>query len=181
MSYLSYELENALPQELLDEITNKYETNKNKDVFEVNGLGRWGAGLDDSSYAPALIMNLHEYEDDILTLLREKDPRFQSVSFAKIKPFMHIWLPGSSINFHDDENPECPDRMSATFYITKEWNWNWGGLFLCDSPDQGNMWFYPFYNSCAWFRPPLWHAVSMVSKNAPHPRLSIQCFCDRID
>lgn len=176
MSYLTWEMENALPFEMVEDITNKYESNKNKDVFEVNGLGRWGAGLDDSSYAPALIMNLHEYESDILNIMRQKDDRFESVNH--VKPFMHIWLPGSSINFHDDANPEDDNRMSATFYITKEWNWNWGGLFLWDSPTQGNKWFYPFYNSVAWFRPPLWHSVTMVSKNAPHPRLSIQCFCD---
>lgn len=176
MSHLSWKMENALPTELLDDITNKYESNKDKDVFEVNGLGRWGSGLDSSSYAPALIMNLHEYEEDVLTVLRGLDDRFNEVS--GVKPFMHIWLPGSSINFHDDENPDNSNRMSATFYITKDWNWNWGGFFLWDSPTQGNRWFYPFYNSVAWFRPPLWHAVSMVSKDAPHPRLSIQCFCD---
>ena len=179
MSYLSWELSNAIPEDMLDDITNKYETNKEKDVFEVNSLGRWGAGLSDSSYAPALIMNLHEYENDILNILRTKDDRFNEVNH--VKPFMHIWLPGSSINFHDDANPVSDDRMSATFYITKDWNWNWGGMFMWDSPSQGNKWIYPFYNSCAWFRPPMWHSVSMVSKNAPYPRLSIQCFCDKMD
>ena len=179
MSYLSWELSNAMPEDMLDDITNKYETNKEKDVFEVNSLGRWGAGLSDSSYAPALIMNLHEYENDILNILRTKDDRFNEVNH--VKPFMHIWLPGSSINFHDDANPVSDDRMSATFYITKDWNWNWGGMFMWDSPSQGNKWIYPFYNSCAWFRPPMWHSVSMVSKNAPYPRLSIQCFCDKMD
>jgi Rps23 Pro-64 3,4-dihydroxylase Tpa1-like proline 4-hydroxylase len=91
--------------------------------------------------------------------------------------FMHIWPPGSQINWHHDA-PEDTNRLSSTIYLNRNWNWNWGGLFLYDDPEMPGKqgWIFPYHNSMAWFKPPVWHSTTMVTLAAPEPRISIQLF-----
>jgi hypothetical protein len=78
-------------------------------------------------------------------------------------------------NDASDDNP----RLSSTIYLNETWNWNWGGLFLYDHPEMGQGWIFPHGNTMMWFQPPIYHATSMISSNAEHPRLSIQLFFNK--
>lgn len=169
---------NFLDQTILTELRQKFEKSRGTPAFEVNNMGRWGAGLESGSYAPVLILPLEEYREYFLTKYKSVHPDF--TDYKNLTCFMHIWLPGSQINFHhDDSGANGNPRLSSTIYINERWNWNWGGLFLYDDPDTGQGWVYPHENSMIWFRPPIYHATSMVTLSAEFPRLSIQLFFNK--
>jgi hypothetical protein len=164
---------NFLDESVLKDITQRFESARGSASFEVNNMGRWGAGLESGSYAPVLIMPLEDYKDYFIQKYQTVDPAFQN--FKNLTCFLHIWLPGSQINWHHDSPAEEP-RLSSTIYINPTWNWNWGGLFLYDDVDLGLGWVFPHYNKMIWFKPPVWHSTSMVTNLAEFPRLSIQLF-----
>jgi len=164
---------NFLDQPVLDSITEKFEKSKGTASFEVNNMGRWGTGLESGSYAPVFILPMDEYKEYFIKRYKSVDPVF--ADYNNLTVFMHVWPPGSQINFHHDAPAETP-RLSSTIYINKEWNWNWGGFFIYDDADLGQGWIYPHCNLMVWFKPPVWHSTSMVTPLATHPRLSIQLF-----
>jgi len=171
-----YKVPNFLDADVLAALRKKFETSRGQAVFEVNHMGRWGKGLEAGSYAPVLILPIPEFRDYLIEKYQAMDPIFNE--YANLNCFMHIWLPGSQINFHHDASDDNP-RLSSTIYINESWNWNWGGLFLYDDPDTGQGWVYPHENLMVWFKPPIFHATSMVSSQAEHPRLSIQLFFNK--
>jgi hypothetical protein len=164
---------NFLEQRVIDDITGKFENAKGTASFEVNTMGRWGAGLESGSYAPVFILPLDEYKDFFLEKYKTVDPAFKD--YTQLTCFLHIWPAGSQINFHHDAPAEA-DRLSSTIYLNPTWNWNWGGFFIYDDTELGQGWIYPHYNKMVWFKPPVWHSTSMVTPLAEHPRLSIQLF-----
>lgn len=169
---------NFLDEPTLLALRQKYENARGTPSFEVNNMGRWGAGLESGSYAPVLILPLEEYKEYFLEKYKSVHPDF--ADYKNLTVFMHIWLPGSQINFHhDDSSDHGNPRLSSTIYINERWNWNWGGLFLYDDPDTGQGWVYPHANSMVWFRPPIYHATSMITMDAEFPRLSIQLFFNK--
>lgn len=169
---------NFLDESTLLALRQKYENARGTPSFEVNNMGRWGAGLESGSYAPVLILPLEEYKEYFLEKYKSVHPDF--ADHRNLTVFMHIWLPGSQINFHhDDSSDHGNPRLSSTIYINERWNWNWGGLFLYDDPDTGQGWVYPHSNSMVWFRPPIYHATSMITMDAEFPRLSIQLFFNK--
>ncbi len=169
---------NFLDEPTLLALRQKYESARGTPSFEVNNMGRWGAGLESGSYAPVLILPLEEYKEYFLEKYKSVHPDF--ADHKNLTVFMHIWLPGSQINFHhDDSSDHGNPRLSSTIYINERWNWNWGGLFLYDDPDTGQGWVYPHSNSMVWFRPPIYHATSMITMDAEFPRLSIQLFFNK--
>jgi hypothetical protein len=169
---------NFLEQSVLLSLREKFQNAKGTPSFEINNMGRWGAGLESGSYAPVLILPLDEYKEYFLKKYESVHSDFSE--YRNLTCFMHIWLPGSQINFHhDDSSSNGSQRLSSTIYINERWNWNWGGLFLYDDPDTGQGWVYPHENSMVWFRPPIYHATSMITLDAEFPRLSIQLFFNK--
>ena len=164
-----------LEDDVYNALINKFESSKGRPAFEVNNMGRWGAGLEDGSYSPVLVLPLDEYKDYFKEKYNKVDPRFGQ--HPNLTVFMHVWLPGSQINWHHD-SPEESSRMSSSIYLNANWDWNWGGLFLYDDPDMPGRfgWVFPHKNSAVYFKPPIWHSTTMVTNSAPYPRLSVQLF-----
>jgi hypothetical protein len=132
---------NWLEPEILAEIKQKFEDAKGGPNFEINNMGRWGQGLDAGSYAPVFIMPLDEYRDYFVKKYQDLDLAFKDFNNATV--FMHIWPPGSQIAWHHDmANEDQAPRIGSTIYINETWNWNWGGLFLYDDPDNGQGWVF---------------------------------------
>lgn len=170
---------NFLEEDVLFALRKKFETSRGQAVFEINNMGRWGAGLESGSYAPVLVLPIPEFKQYLIDkYCRDVDPMFNE--FKNLTCFMHIWLPGSQIQWHHDASDDNP-RLSSTIYINEAWNWNWGGLFLFDDPEMPGKqgWVFPHPNSMIWFKPPIWHATTMVNNNAEVPRLSIQLFFNK--
>ena len=167
---------NFLEPDVLEALRAKFNNARGQAVFEINHMGRWCKGLESGSYAPVLILPIPEFRQYFIDKYQAMDPVFNE--YANLNCFMHVWLPGTQIQFHHDASDENP-RLSSTIYINESWNWNWGGFLLYDDPEAGQGWAYPHPNSMVWFKPPLWHATSMVNSNAEFPRLSIQLFFNK--
>jgi len=170
-------LHNFLPAEILEDITTKYQRSCGTASFEINNMGRWGAGLDTGSYAPVFILPLDEHREYFIQRYKSVNPIFEK--FNNVTCYLHVWPSGSQINFHHDGVNEPDGTATSTIYISPEWDQNWGGLFLYDDAHLGKGWIYPHYNQMVWFVPPIFHATSMISLAAKHPRLSIQLFFTR--
>jgi len=161
-----------IDQDVLDSIKKKYHDSRGTPSFEINNMGRWGQGLDAGSYAPVFILPLEEHQSYFNAKYKALDSAFSD--FELVTVYLHIWPPGSQINWHHDG--DAGQRIGSTVYINETWNWNWGGLFLYDDPSLGQGWIFPEHNKMIWFESPVWHATSMVALNAEFPRLSIQLF-----
>ena len=58
-----HQVPNFLEPNTLEALRQKFNDSRGTDVFEVNNMGRWGAGLETGSYAPVLVLKLDEYRD----------------------------------------------------------------------------------------------------------------------
>lgn len=169
-------IDNFLEPKILFGILDKYNESKGKPVFEINEFGRWDPNLLVGNYGPVYMLPLPEYEEYFVQKFNSVNPDFVRSDMGT--PFLQVWTNGSGINWHHDET----DRMAATIYLNEFWDLNWGGLFLFQGENgQNSGWINPHFNRCVWFKSPLWHYVSLVSKAAPYPRLSIQIFFRRHD
>jgi hypothetical protein len=172
---------NFLDESTIDSIINKYESSKTKANFRINHYGFWGKTLADGSFGPVYMLHLDEYAPTIENKIWESLPQFKG--YYPYSLFLHIWEPGSQINWHDDIHDKSWEELTTTIYLNKNWDINWGGLFLCkessDSPT--GQWFAPVHNQLSWFVPPVWHATTMCSTAMTEPRLSIQGFWRKSD
>jgi hypothetical protein len=167
-------IDNFLEPEIIQQLKDKFNDSKGKAAFEVNEFGRWDPNLHVGNYGPVYMLPLNEYIDYFQEKCNKTHWEFQNATLSTV--FMQIWMNGSGINWHHDTD----DRVAATVYLNEEWNLNWGGLFLYQGENGTNSsWINPHYNRCVWFKSPLWHCVSLISKAAPYPRLSIQLFFER--
>ena len=170
-----YAIDNFLDLDLLNEIKKKFEDSKGKPAFEINEFGRWDPNLFVGNFGPVYMLPLDEYNNYFYDKFTQVHPDF--ANSIVITTFLQIWTNGSGINWHTD----LDDRMAATIYLNQNWDRNWGGLFLFKGAESDNTagWINPTYNRCVWFKSPLWHSVSLISRAAPEPRISIQIFFHR--
>jgi len=82
----------------------------------------------------------------------------------------YIWPPLSYIPFHDDNHKQ----VASTIYLNKDWNIDWGGLFLYYE-DQQIKTFFPSYNTCIVNNNKILHGTSLTTMDAVN-RETIQVF-----
>lgn len=169
-------IDDFLEKPIIDFVLNKYQSSKGKPVFEINEFGRWEPSLLEGNYGPVYMLPIPELDEYFIDKFNAINPEFGAAKLQTI--FLQIWTNGSGINWHHDDASD--GRIAATIYLNEYWNMNWGGLFLYQSNEMRSWgWINPHYNRCVWFKSPLWHSVSLISKAAPYPRLSIQLFFNR--
>lgn len=93
-------------------------------------------------------------------------PKKSSVNIA-------LYSRSAYIPWHDDG----VHKFSATVYLNKVWDSNWGGYLTYQEEAPEIKCFIPFYNSCVCYHTPLMHSVQLTSINAPM-RESLQVFVD---
>jgi len=166
---------NFFDQEVIDHIYNKYENAKGKPLFEINDMGRWQSDLHIGNFGPVYILPMGEEFTPYIKPVIENNPDFAEHTMSAC--FLHVWQQGSGINWHHDSLGDH-HRIGLTVYLNPSWNVNWGGLFLWEK-DGNTGWYCPQYNSAVWLQSPLWHSVSLISRAAPTPRISLQLFLER--
>lgn len=168
-------VQNFLDQPVLDTILQKYEDSKGKPLFEINEMGRWGSDLYNGNFGPVYVLpmftELCEYLNPKLAAMAGFEEYYMTACF------LHSWQHGSGINWHMDSVSD-KTRIGLTVYLNQQWSVNWGGLFLWEK-DGNTGWYNPQYNSAVWFESPLWHSVSIISRAAAYPRLSLQVFLEK--
>jgi len=187
-------IENFMEDDIIKNIIEFYENAKNNQELQSNEK-HWANPLWEGNTGEVELLNINKLpltesiipatnlpDVDLLNLkylyfyFAEKfknTPEFKNFVLADCK--LHIWHPGSSINWHNDNDEYGMSRIGATIYLNKKWEEKYGGLFLYVK-DGEKKWYCPKYNDCIWFQSPMDHLVTMVTGVSPEPRLSIQLF-----
>lgn len=94
------------------------------------------------------------------------------LSFADVMATRY--LPGHFLTAHGDENPEENRLYAYVLNLTPIWRADWGGILMF-LDDDGHVaeGYVPTFNALNIFSVPQTHAVSMVSRLAQTPRLSV--------
>lgn len=84
------------------------------------------------------------------------------------------YLPGHFLTAHGDENPDERRLFAYVLNVTPIWRADWGGILMF-LDDDGHVaeGYIPAFNALNIFSVPQTHAVSMVTRLAQTPRLSI--------
>jgi SM-20-related protein len=84
------------------------------------------------------------------------------------------YLPGHFLTAHGDENPKERRLYAYVLNMTPEWRADWGGvLMFLDEDGHVAEGYVPAFNALNIFSVPQTHAVSMVTRLARTPRLSV--------
>lgn len=84
------------------------------------------------------------------------------------------YLPGHFLTAHGDENPRERRLFAYVLNLTPVWRADWGGvLMFLDDDGHVAEGYVPAFNALNIFSVPQTHAVSMVTRLAQAPRLSI--------
>jgi len=84
------------------------------------------------------------------------------------------YLPGHFLSAHGDENPAERRLYAYVLNMTPTWRADWGGvLMFLDEDGHVAEGYVPAFNALNIFRVPQTHAVSMVTRLARVPRLSV--------
>ena len=86
----------------------------------------------------------------------------------------YMWHKFSFIPWHSDKENDDQVRFAATLYLNKEWDDNWGGLFLYKINDHLHA-EAPRFNNLVFNDNNYAHATSMLTSNAPF-RYTVQLF-----
>ncbi len=98
----------------------------------------------------------------------ELDNIFQS---KEIVGHFYVWTRGSQIPFHNDNNY----THGCTLYLNKEWNIDWGGLYLWLDNNKLHT-EKPEFNKLIINTNNIRHGTSVVNYNAPEERITLQIF-----
>lgn len=84
------------------------------------------------------------------------------------------YLPGHFLTAHGDENPAERRLYAYVLNLTPQWRADWGGvLMFLDEDGHVAEGYVPAFNALNIFSVPQTHAVSMVTRFAQFPRLSV--------
>ena len=86
----------------------------------------------------------------------------------------YMWHKFSFIPWHSDKDSYDEVRFAATLYLNKEWDDNWGGLFLYKKNDCIHA-EAPRFNKLVFNDQNYEHATSMLTSTAPF-RFTVQLF-----
>lgn len=160
-----------MEEEYIESLLQEYHTAKEEGKLKKNKTA-WNEYLWKGNFGEVNLLPLHHWYFYFLEKFKHIE-EFKNFHLKGIN--LHIWENGSGINWHNDNDTNGLKRIGATIYLNKEWDLNYGGLFLYKK-DGDDRWYKPNYNECVWFKSPMDHAVSIISNNVPEPRLSVQLF-----
>lgn len=161
----------ALSQPLLDKL--HIFTRDGKQPSRTNLFG-WDPAVVGMSN-PIFFFTLDEaLRVEVVNELLKKDilpakPKLMSANIALYSRY-------SFIPWHDDAS----HKYSATVYLNKTWDVNWGGYLAYQEPGADVKCFVPTYNACVCYPTPLMHTVQLTSISAPM-RESLQIFVNEFE
>lgn len=112
-------------------------------------------------------LNGRGFLDFVAELTGDDRPAFADVMATR-------YLPGHFLTAHGDENPAERRLYAYVLNMTPAWRADWGGvLMFLDEDGHVAEGYVPAFNALNIFSVPQLHAVSMVTRLARTPRLSV--------
>jgi len=159
---------NSISQELWKRCIDDVNSSLSDDTWKVSNLS-WSDTIKRGINGTCLIKKVDtELRLDILNEIKDFLPYFSNISMN-----YHVWLPNSGISSHDDLN----HKFGATIYLNKNWDVDFGGLFVWEKFDSSGMKaLVPECRTLVLNDSHEKHLVTIVSNYIPEPRISIQIF-----
>lgn len=164
-------INNFINSDFIDEILKE-----NKDLIYDN-IWRSNLGWQDEIVSPNGVVLIRSLSDNQKKeLMKALKNHFLVPPDKKIEldAQAYMWHKLSFIPWHSDKDSYDAVRFAATLYLNKEWDDNWGGLFLFKKNDC----IYaesPRFNKLVFNDQNYEHATSMLTANAPF-RFTLQLF-----
>lgn len=134
---------------------------------------RVSANLEARRIVPANLMAVHQFINcaPFLDFMRQVSG-VEGLAFADVMATRY--LPGHFLTAHGDENPAQRRRLAYVLSMTPVWRADWGGILMF-LDDDGHVaeGYVPMFNALNIFSVPQTHAVSLVTRLAKAPRLSV--------
>tara|TARA_R100001244_G_C5105164_1_gene119785 strand:+ start:70 stop:597 length:528 start_codon:yes stop_codon:yes gene_type:complete len=164
-------IRNVLSEKLISDIKSYAVENKDRAVWTTNHL-LWAEQIvRDSSSVDILNLKNTPLEKKILSDFK-KFIDFKKYNCVALNYYR--WHPGSFIPFHNDKIYD----LASSIYLTKDWDSNYGGLFLFEDSEQFLKAVVPSYNNGIINSNSVVHGTSIVSPKAPI-RETLQLFFQR--
>tara|TARA_B100000902_G_scaffold77352_1_gene82127 strand:- start:1858 stop:2382 length:525 start_codon:yes stop_codon:yes gene_type:complete len=122
-------IENAISDELIDACIEEIQGKKKQDVWGISKW-KWGVPLQQAYRLTACLSNkpdVHNYNQ-----IRNETTRHFETPASNIN--YHVWLPGSGIGWHDDDNYS----YGATLYLN-DWPPEKGAIFMWKEKYTGEL------------------------------------------
>ncbi len=164
-------IDNFIHVDFIDKVLND-----NKELIYEN-VWRSNLGWQDEIVSPngvVLIRSLSQTQKNELLEALKNHNLIPSDKKIELDAQAYMWHNLSFIPWHNDKETNDEVRYAATLYLNKEWDDNWGGLFLYKIKDQIFA-EAPRFNKLIFNDNNYEHATSMLTSTAPF-RLSVQLF-----
>ena len=164
-------INNFISPEFIDEILKE-----NKDLIYDN-IWRSNLGWQDDIVSPngvVLIRPLNVNQKKELLKALKKHTLIPDDKKIELDAQAYMWHKFSFIPWHSDKDSYDEVRFAATLYLNKEWDDNWGGLFLYKKNDCIHA-EAPRFNKLVFNDQNYEHATSMLTSTAPF-RFTVQLF-----
>jgi len=161
---------NCLTESLCDECINEFNSIKGEKVWGVSSMF-WEPGLKVGVVGDCISTVLNEnLSKKVENKLQKILPEYDSLLIQ-----LYCWLPNSAISIHDDRDY----KFGATLYLNRDWNANWGGIFLWQENDydiENGLFsgFTPSYNTIVINDSKQKHMITPISPKCDESRLTIQ-------
>jgi hypothetical protein len=168
MSTIAEVKQDVLDQKILDKIYLYSRDGKQPDRTNFFGWDTRVVGHSNAIFF--FVIQDEELQNEIKNTLLEKgifkrQPKIWNANIA-------LYSRNSFIPWHNDAN----HKFSATIYLNKNWDKNWGGYLMYEQNGEIKC-HIPTYNSCVCYDTPKEHSVMLTSIAAPM-RESLQVFVD---
>ncbi len=164
-------INNFISIDFIDEVLKE-----NKELIYEN-VWRSNLGWQDEIVSPngvVLIRPLSTTQKNTLTEALKKHNLIPSDKKIELDAQAYMWHNLSFIPWHSDKDSNDDVRYAATLYLNKEWDDNWGGLFLYKINDK-ILAEAPRFNKLVFNDKNYEHATSMLTSNSPF-RFTVQLF-----
>ena len=164
-------INNFINPNFIDEILHE-----NKELIDDN-IWRSNLGWQDDIVSPngvVLIRPLNENQKNGIVKALKMRGLVPQDKEIELDAQAYMWYKFSYIPWHSDKESDDEIRFAATLYLNKEWDDNWGGLFLYKINDQIHA-EAPRFNKLVFNDNNYAHATSMLTSNAPF-RFTVQLF-----
>jgi len=164
-------LENFINPEFIDNVLKENQELIYEDVWKSN-LG-WQYDIV-SSTGLVLIRSLSNLQKEQLLLALRNARIISPDDQIELDALAYVWHKLSYIPWHSDKEYNDEVRYAATLYLNRQWNDDWGGLFLYKK-DKKIFAEAPAFNKLVFNDNNYEHATSILSTQAPC-RYTIQLF-----
>ncbi len=159
-------IKNILEESIIKEIIKDFKK-QSKEYAWMDSRLIWATNI----YKDSIIGNVSQttVSDHVHNMIEPVIRSRVKLPYERLAILHCVWHPLSGLNIHND----LRYKFGATIYLNKEWDINWGGLFVYQKKDH-YVALPPEYNTCVVNTDKTMHMVTQISPLIRYHRQTIQ-------